>query len=118
MHLIQILVPLRDNAGRRFPRRLHDQVKQELTERFTGLTAYTRAPAEGLWRKGKATQTDEIIIYEVMASGGNWKWWREYQAMLEKRFRQDSLVVRAFPIRELASPPKRGRKAAQISLSG
>jgi hypothetical protein len=65
--LVQLLLPLYDNEGREFSRAQLEQVARELTERFGGLTAYTRAPAEGRWREGGAeTARDEIIIYEVM----------------------------------------------------
>ena len=54
MHLVQILLPLWDNEGRRLPRALYAELARELTERFGGLTAHTRAPAEGLWRDDEA----------------------------------------------------------------
>jgi hypothetical protein len=47
LYLIQILLPLYDNAGAPLPRELYDDVREELTRRFGGLTAFTRAPAEG-----------------------------------------------------------------------
>ena len=47
-HLIQILLPLFDNGGQPFPRSDYMRVRSELTERFGGLTAFTRTPAEGL----------------------------------------------------------------------
>ena len=48
MYLIQILLPLNDNQGRPVARELFRDVGSELTGRFGGLTAHTRAPAEGL----------------------------------------------------------------------
>ncbi len=52
MHLVQILLPLADNRGRPFPAAMLGDVRRELTERFGGLTAFTRAPAEGFWEGG------------------------------------------------------------------
>lgn len=96
MQLIQVLLPLYDNDGRALPPGLFRAVAAELTERFGGLTAYTRAPAEGLWKEGPATTTrDDIVIYEVMADGLDRAWWRAYRAALERRFRQEQVVVRA-----------------------
>jgi hypothetical protein len=95
MHLVQILLPLADNAGRRFPRELYGRVRAELTERFGGLTAFTRAPAEGLWTEGGETSRDEIVIFEVMAKTLDRDWWRSYRRDLEERFRQDVIVIRA-----------------------
>jgi hypothetical protein len=102
MHLVQILLPIYDPSGERFPRSLYAQVKDELTETFGGLTAYASAPAEGLWeeRPGR-TQRDDIVVYEVMAEELDSAWWARYRQELEQRFRQRELVVRAHAISRL-----------------
>ena len=95
-HLVQLLLPLFDNEGEAFPRAEFEQVARELTARFGGLTAYTRAPAEGRWRDGgDGTTRDEIIIYEVMTYPLDPGWWREYRGELKRRFAQDRIVIRA-----------------------
>lgn len=96
MHLVQILLPIHDNAREPFPREEYSRVRKELTERFGGLTVYTRAPAEGLWKlNGNETTRDDILIFEVMASDLDASWWRKYRHELEERFRQDVIVIRA-----------------------
>jgi len=95
MHLIQILLPLNDNNGKALPRRLFHDIKTELTSRFKGLTAYSRAPAEGIWKPRKGTKRDEIIVYEVMTSTLQRSWWKRYRTRLERQFRQESIVIRA-----------------------
>ena len=78
MHLVQILLPLYDDAGAPIARPLFARVAVELTERFGGLTAYTRAPAEGIWKEGPeptATARDQIVIYEVMTGILDADWW-------------------------------------------
>ena len=95
MHLVQILLPLYDNAGAPLPRELFSRVREELTGAFGGLTAFTRAPAEGLWKDGGETTRDDIVVFEVMAERLDESWWRAYRGELEKRFRQDEIVVRA-----------------------
>ncbi|MEP6872276.1 MAG: hypothetical protein ABI939_10565, partial [Anaerolineaceae bacterium] len=47
---VEILLPVRDNAGQAFPKNSFESVKNELTQRFSGLTAFTRLPAEGSGR--------------------------------------------------------------------
>ena len=101
MHLIQVLLPLYDNAGQQLPGRLHQAVRDELAERFGGLTAYTRAPAEGLWKSDSQTQRDEIVVYEVMTGCLDAVWWGRYRQELEGRFRQQQVVVRAQDMRLL-----------------
>jgi hypothetical protein len=49
MHLVEILLPLNDNRGRPFAPEKYPAVRQHLTERFGGLTAFTRSPAQGGW---------------------------------------------------------------------
>ena len=93
--LIHILLPLYDNSGRRFSREKYEAVKSHLSARFQGLTAYSRAAAEGLWRVGKVVQRDDIVVYEVMAKSLNQRWWKQYRKHLEQEFRQDSIVIRA-----------------------
>ena len=98
MHLIQILLPLYDNAGNTFGEELFGKVRRELTERFGGLTAFTRAPAQGLWKDEGKTKRDDIVVFEVMAQELDADWWRAYRHTLEADFRQDEIVIRAQPV--------------------
>ena len=96
MHLIEILLPLADNEGKPFAAGLHSAVRDELAEHFGGVTAFTRSPAEGLWKEGDGEpDRDDIVILEVMADWLDRGWWRDYRAQLEARFRQEEIVVRA-----------------------
>ena len=94
-HLVTLLLPLSDDQGQPFTPGLYAEVRRELTDRFGGLTAFTRAPAEGLWRDGGRTERDDVVVLEVMADDHDRGWWRRYRAELEQRFRQDEIVVRA-----------------------
>jgi hypothetical protein len=101
MQLIQILLPLYDNDGAHFAEELYTRVRDELTERFGGLTAFTRAPAQGLWQSGGETTHDDIVVFEVMLDAVDAAWWRDYRKALERRFRQDTIVIRAQEVRIL-----------------
>jgi hypothetical protein len=102
MFLIQLLLPLYSNDGQRSSREMFETVRRELVDRFGGLTAYTRAPAKGVWEEDTGERVrDEIVIYEVMADTLDEPWWRSYRAQLERRFHQESLVVRSQEIRIL-----------------
>lgn len=102
MHLVELLLPVRDESGRPFPRKLYDTLVSELTDRFGGLTTHTRAPAVGLWEEGsERTVRDDVVVYEVMAAELDEGWWKALRGRLEKGFRQDELVVRAHEIRRL-----------------
>jgi hypothetical protein len=96
MHLIEILLPLADKEGKPFAGDLYARVREELVEHFGGVTTFSRAPAEGLWKQGEGQpERDQIVIFEVMADWLDRGWWRGYRAELEQRFRQDEIVVRA-----------------------
>lgn len=97
MHLIQILIPVFDNAGQRFDQSLFAGVRTQLTERFGGLTAFAQSPALGLWKDAESgtTTRDDMILIEVMSESFERSWWSTYRAELERIFRQDEIVIRA-----------------------
>ena len=102
MFLIQILLPLYANDGRKFSQPEFIRVREELTEAFGGLTTYVRSPAEGLWKEsGSSTVYDDIVIYEVMANKLDRFWWRNYRTELAERFQQEVLIVRVSKVQLL-----------------
>lgn len=101
MHLVQILLPLYSNSGIPFEQKLFIEVRNELVDRFGGITAYTRAPVDGLWQESARIVRDDLVIYEIMVETLDEDWWREYRILLENRFQQESLVVRCHPIQLL-----------------
>lgn len=102
MHIVELLLPLRDNEGNEFPRATLDAVRHELTERFGGVTAHLRAPAAGAWKDdGGDVDHDDVVIVEVMAEELDRAWWKDYRRALETRFRQDEVVIRATEIERL-----------------
>lgn len=96
MYLVQILLPLYDNEGHAFEAVDYAQLRSDLADRFGGITAYTRAPARGVW-KGDTGETsrDDIVILEVMTDELDRVWWTRFRKDLERRFRQESVIVRA-----------------------
>jgi len=102
MYLIQILLPLYANDGRRFSEPEFTLVRDELTESFGGLTTYVRSPAEGLWKESSSTTVyDDIVIYEVMTNKLDRSWWSKYRTELADRFQQEMLIVRVSKVQLL-----------------
>ena len=96
MFLVQLLLPLCDNAGRRVPHDAFAAVRDELTERYGGVTAFLRSPAQGTWKETSgAVDRDEIVMCEVMVEALDRGWWAAYRRKLEGRFAQRELIVRA-----------------------
>jgi hypothetical protein len=102
MVMIEFLLPTSDNAGQRFPRDEYELIRHELTARFGGVTAFMRSPATGLWTDDAGTlRHDDLAIFEVMTETLDREWWRDYRQQLERRFRQDEVVMRATSIERL-----------------
>ncbi len=96
MYLIEILLPLADNEHQAFKSEYFEEVQQHLTEKFGGLTAFTRTPAEGLWKqdKGSKTHRDDIIIFEVLAPTFKKGWWHDYKEKLKTTFQQKEIIIK------------------------
>jgi len=102
MHLVQLFLPLRDASGAAFERALYAQVREELTRVHGGVTAYQRSPAVGLWEAPDGdVERDEVVLFEVMTEELDREWWARYRDMLEGRFAQDQVLVRACPCERL-----------------
>lgn len=93
--LIQIYLPLTEADGKPFPEKFYQTIKEELTEKFGGLTIYSRSPATGLWKENEdKTVSDEILIFEIMTFGLEEPFWTSYKKKLIKKFRQEEILIR------------------------
>lgn len=101
MHLIEIFLPLRSNQGSLFPQNMLAKVRDELTEKFGGVTAFTRTPAQGTYDSGGKVQIDDIVVVEVMAQQMDREWWAQYRRKLEIDFAQEEIIVRETAISRL-----------------
>jgi hypothetical protein len=102
MHLVQILLPVYDNDGRRFGDERFSEIRRELTGRFGGVTADLRSPATGLWQRDDGTiDRDQMVMVEVMVDRLDRSWWAGYRAQLERTFQQDAIVARAIVVESL-----------------
>ena len=95
MHLIQLFLPLYDERGATISRESFVAVRDLLTNRFGGITTYSRAPAKGFWKDKGKVKRDYIVVFEVITQRLDRKWWRAYRKTLETRFRQKQILVRA-----------------------
>src|SRR3954466_10703063 len=102
MHLVQLLIPLHDNHQHPFPTAYFNKVRDELTQRFGGVTAFVRSPAVGVWKEqSETTNRDEVIMFEVLTEELDTSWWAAYRNDLEQRFRQEEILMWASTITKL-----------------
>ena len=94
MHLIEILLPVSGPDGVEFPATKFERLARELTEKFGGVTAFTRSPAEGRWKTQGGTEHDDIVVMEVMAETLDQDWWKTLRIRLMRQFQQEELVIR------------------------
>ena len=101
-HLVQMLLPLRTRDGSDQPPALFAGVRDELTERFGGVTAYSRSPATGLWKNTDAeVEREQVIMVEVVVDALDRDWWAQYRAQLAARFAQDEIHARAIALERI-----------------
>ena len=102
MHLVQLLLPLQDNNGRRFSASYFNQVRKELADRFGGVTAFVRSPAVGLWKESPdEVNRDEVVMFEVLTERLDKDWWAGFRKQLQTKFRQDEVLIWASSITRL-----------------
>ena len=105
MHLIEIFLPLNANDGTPQPAGLLRGVREEMIDRFGGVTAFTRSPAKGISiEPGHQRSEDDIIVYEVMVETLDRTWWSTYKRELEQRFQQRAILIRAVPVEIMGAP--------------
>ncbi|MDB5014326.1 MAG: hypothetical protein JWQ25_2528, partial [Daejeonella sp.] len=85
--MIQVFLPLLNSNKEPLPHKIYIKIREELTDKFGGITAYSRLPAVGLWKENPdKTVKDDIVIYEVMAADLDSDWWKKYKQSLEITF--------------------------------
>lgn len=101
LYLVQILLPVRNNAGDPFPANVLKGISSQLAKQFGGVTAYSRAPAKGQWLDNDHMERDDVISVEVMVPDLDRDWWDLFRKSLESELDQKELVVRAHLIERL-----------------
>jgi hypothetical protein len=96
-NVVEIFLPLDTRTGRPIDLEVIEGIVKGLADRFGGATAYTREPAEGLWKRAMTIERDRIIIVEVLVEHIDEAWWHDYRRRLESEFEQDKVLIRVTP---------------------
>ena len=77
-------------------------LEEALAERFGGVTAYMRSPANGLWNDGVGgSRHDDVVLFEIMAETLEAPYWQTLKGKLADDFRQNDIVARVTEITRL-----------------
>lgn len=101
MYVVEIFMPLETGKRQAISPHIIEGIVAGLAERFGGATAFTRSPADGLWKQEEEIERDQIVIVEVMVSELDERWWSDYRRRLEAEFQQDEVLIRASSCRKL-----------------
>lgn len=93
--LVQLFIPLYDQQGKPFPEKFYTAIHTELSEKFGGLTVYTRSSATGIWKENKQkTVHDKLMVYEVLIEDlADRSYWIKLKSKLENQFSQEELLL-------------------------
>ena len=98
-HLVQLLLPINHQDGRPVAGEEFARVRIELTEKFGGVTAYSRSPATGLWKRAEdEVERDQVTMVEVVVDEFDPRWWKQYRREIERRFGQEEIHARAIAL--------------------
>jgi inorganic pyrophosphatase len=89
---VELMLPAEASNGKPFPPAYFSQLKTQLTEKFGGLTCYTRSPL-GYWKdKGKIIN-QALVVYEILTRELDQSYWQKLKEKLEKKFHQQEILI-------------------------
>ena len=94
MREYELYVPLRYNDGRPVEAEKLKELKQRLVDEFGGLTHFPQEN-EGLWKVGRHTFRDHIVIFRVIAddNGRAEKFFAALKEQLRRDLAQEDVLV-------------------------
>lgn len=96
---MEVFLPLETGSGQTIDPEVIKGIINGLADCFGGATAFTRSPADALWKQGSSVEKDRIVIIEVMVREVDDAWWSDYRRRLEEEFEQDEVMIRVTPCR-------------------
>lgn len=99
MFVVELFLPLEKPDGSAVPPETFERIKDELTERFGGVTAFVQSPAEGAWKPNADEVIHDLVAaFEVMVEDVDTKWWHGYRQRLEHELEQDQVLIRLYQV--------------------
>jgi hypothetical protein len=93
--ITQVLLPIRDNRGRRFAPEAYRAFHGRMVDRYDGWTRKGRA--EGAWLSpGGEFYSDEHWVYEIVHANRDLRWWQAEKERLKAEFEQEEIWIVQF----------------------
>jgi hypothetical protein len=90
--ITQVLLPMFDNRGRRFPPASYQPFHERMVERFDGWTQ--KQKALGVWQSpGGIRYKDKHLVYEIAHKTRNLGFWRAEKERLKREFEQEEIWI-------------------------
>jgi len=90
---LELFLPASNNEGSSFPDSNYSELEKELTERFGGVTIYSRGAVEGKWKNETTSTSEPMVVYEVLLAEFEETYWTTLKRRLEKKFSQKEIMV-------------------------
>ena len=101
MFVVEVFLPLCDDAGWGIGNAKVIEVRRQLFDKFGGLTVKPRSPAQGYRREGTLPAKDDLVVLEVTVPELDSAWWDAFKTDLEQQFRQRDIQIRATELARL-----------------
>ncbi len=92
VHLTRVFIPLADNEGVPFLKRLFLQTEIELRAKFGGLTVWGEVRGQWVGPSGRL-DVDKHRVYEIAHPGRERVWWELIKETLQVRFTQEEIWI-------------------------
>ena len=100
--LMQLVLPTHNNAGEAFADQIWEDLKTRLVDKFGGVTAFRRSPAQGVWSPTPDRRASEdVFMVEVMTDALDVAWWAALQQEFEASLDQEHIIIRAIQVAEI-----------------
>jgi hypothetical protein len=98
--ITRVLLPKRDNLGRRLDRKHYAAFHARMMERFGGWTR--KGQAEGAWLSPAGElYTDEHWVYEIGHAHADLRFWQAEKERLKADFDQEDIWIRQYEGRRI-----------------
>jgi len=92
MNEYDLYVPVYLGPRKRLPRSELNALKKRLTRQFGGVTHFPQK-SKGVWKIGRATFYDEMVILRVLSNRASERFWTKLKSELQRTWHQQQILI-------------------------